>query len=145
MPLELHYQLEPNCRKQPPAEKEMRKQTHATLDEVFKWLMDGIFILRDNSVFSSNGKELAQRINKRRGSERGDLRIDLCYENKRRSINVSWVVWMVNSEMKIPEGNEIHHIDEDPTNNEWTNLICLTPEDHQKLHNKCLDDQFLNF
>ena len=37
---------------------------------------------------------------------------------------------------KYPNGVHIHHIDEDRVNNEITNLIALSPSEHQRLHQK---------
>ncbi len=34
----------------------------------------------------------------------------------------------------IPEGHQIHHIDENPKNNDIENLQCLTVSDHQRIH-----------
>lgn len=36
---------------------------------------------------------------------------------------------------EIPDGYDIHHIDEDKDNNELDNLLCVTPADHRILHN----------
>ena len=35
---------------------------------------------------------------------------------------------------KIPQGYVIHHLDGDKTNNNPSNLIALTPNDHSRLH-----------
>jgi hypothetical protein len=35
---------------------------------------------------------------------------------------------------EIPEGYHIHHIDFNPHNNEPSNLVALTPEEHVKVH-----------
>ena len=35
---------------------------------------------------------------------------------------------------KIPEGYEIHHLDNDPSNNDIKNLIALTGNEHKRLH-----------
>ena len=48
---------------------------NATVTEVCQWLVDGVFRVEDGKVFKGE-KELAQRINKRKGSERGDPRVD---------------------------------------------------------------------
>src|SRR5215469_4924479 len=42
-------------------------------------------------------------------------------------------VWM-HSNGKIPKGYHIHHIDGNHDNNDITNLQCLSPGDHQRLH-----------
>lgn len=35
---------------------------------------------------------------------------------------------------EIPEGMHIHHVDGNHENNDISNLICVSPEDHYKLH-----------
>lgn len=35
---------------------------------------------------------------------------------------------------QLPEGMEIHHLDQDKKNNKLSNLICLSASDHTKLH-----------
>lgn len=35
---------------------------------------------------------------------------------------------------KIPKGYHIHHIDGDPFNNDITNLMCVSPEEHGEIH-----------
>lgn len=34
----------------------------------------------------------------------------------------------------LPEGYEIHHIDHDPGNNDISNLMLVTPEEHKQIH-----------
>ncbi len=36
---------------------------------------------------------------------------------------------------KIPKGHHIHHIDGNPYNNELSNLMCVTAEQHGEMHN----------
>lgn len=105
-----------------------------TKQEVLEWLQDGIFTIADGEVYSSSGRKLTQRINKRRRCEHGDPRVDLVYGGKRTSIHVSHLIWMWNTGVVIPDGFEIHHRDEDPLNNAWSNLIAVHPMDHGKLH-----------
>jgi hypothetical protein len=38
---------------------------------------------------------------------------------------------------KIPLGMQIHHIDEDKTNNKIENLQLVTPLEHKRLHSGC--------
>lgn len=35
---------------------------------------------------------------------------------------------------KIPKGFQIHHIDGNPKNNGLSNLLCISFEEHKKLH-----------
>ena len=39
-----------------------------------------------------------------------------------------------NANGEIPKGHHIHHIDGDPYNNVLENLICLSEEEHAKIH-----------
>ena len=36
----------------------------------------------------------------------------------------------------IPDGCQIHHVDGDITNNEQSNLLALSNEEHSRLHNR---------
>lgn len=80
------------------------------------------------------GKELKPTLNLRKRSLRGDPRVDIFYNKQRKSINISHLVWMYHTRMVIPNGFEIHHIDENPENNNFSNLICVHCLDHLKLH-----------
>jgi len=105
-----------------------------TKQDILKWLQDGTFTIEDGKVYSSRGRELVQRINKRKRCEHGDPRVDLYYGGERASINVSHLIWMWHTNMVVPDGFEVHHRDEDPTNNNWTNLLAVHSLDHTKLH-----------
>lgn len=56
--------------------------------------------------------------------------------NKGKQFMVHRLVWEKHYG-KIPEGFQIHHIDEDKTNNEITNLRLVTPLEHKRIHSKC--------
>lgn len=105
-----------------------------TKQEILKWLRRNVFIVVDGEVYTRTGRKLKQRINKRRRCEHGDPRVDLCYKGKRISIHVSHLVWMSNTDCVLPDGFQVHHRDEDPTNNNFENLIAVHPLDHTKLH-----------
>jgi hypothetical protein len=66
--------------------------------------------------------------------DNGRAFIRLYWEKHRKAITVARLVWMSVTLRIIPGGYEIHHRDEDVTNNAWTNLYCLFEMDHQKLH-----------
>lgn len=102
--------------------------------EILEWLRDGVFSIDDGEVYTSLGRKLVQRINKRKRCEHGDPRVDLYYEGRRVSIHVSHLIWMWHTNAVLPDGFEIHHRDEDPTNNEFSNLIAVHPMDHNKFH-----------
>jgi len=42
---------------------------------------------------------------------------------------------------KIPKEHHIHHIDGNPNNNDISNLVCITVEEHAKIHN----DEFVKW
>ena len=58
------------------------------------------------------------------------LRID----GKRRTIVRSKLVWIAGSRRLVPPGFEIHHLDQNRYNDDWENLVALSPEDHNKFH-----------
>lgn len=105
----------------------------ASNSDVCRWLKEGVFEVVEGRVYK-NGREIPQRLNKRKGSNNGDPRVDLYHEAKRKSCHVSQLVWMQSSGVPIPQGFEIHHRDENPLNNQWDNLICVHSLDHIKLH-----------
>ena len=113
----------------------MSNYTLASKEVVLQWIIDGIFTVCSTGQIHKGNRILTPRVNKRRGMEGGDLRVDLRYKNKRRSVNVSHLVWMDNTHKVIPQDFEIHHRDEDSSNNSWNNLLCVHSLDHQKLHN----------
>lgn len=39
-------------------------------------------------------------------------------------------VWEFYSGQKVPPGHEVHHRDGNTFNNDFSNLVCLTPEEH---------------
>lgn len=106
-----------------------------TKQDVLKWLQDGVFyISEDGEIYTQSGRKLVQRINKRRRCEHGDPRVDLYYGGKRASVHVSHLIWMWHTNVVLPDGFQVHHRDEDPTNNKFSNLIAVHPLDHTKLH-----------
>lgn len=62
--------------------------------------------------------------------------------DKRKAIAVSRLLWMAATNSPIPRNFEIHHRDEDPSNDCWDNLICLHKSDHLKMHNEKLEIPF---
>jgi hypothetical protein len=118
----------------------------ATEQEVLEWIQSKKILVNEYSngrvdILKEsllNGqlsyKVLSQRINRRRGSRRGDARVDIRFKNLRRSMTVSRLVWMSNTGVLIPPGFEIHHRNEDCSDNRWKNLLCVFSLDHMKLH-----------
>lgn len=58
------------------------------------------------------------------------------------TIMYSRLIWMIGTGEKIPANYEIHHINEDHSNNAFSELICVHHIDHAKLHNKYADNVF---
>lgn len=112
------------------------KNTYEKNPEFILDLFDlDILIIEENPVRISNrGRVLKPTINFRKRSNRGDPRVDIWHKGKRKSINVSHLVWMYHTRTTLPPGFEIHHIDENPENNNFSNLICVHCLDHLKLH-----------
>lgn len=52
---------------------------------------------------------------------------------------LSRVVWETEVG-KIPDGCEIHHKDRNPTNNDISNLQCLTEAEHKEIHRQLLSE-----
>lgn len=75
------------------------------------------------------------------GNEEGYLFIRLYDQPKHRTLPVSQVVWIVGTQSTIPKGWEVHHRDGNIKNNSFSNLYCLHPVDHRKLHR---DDDLIN-
>lgn len=112
-----------------------RKYPFASMDDVLQWIRAGVFVVRGDEVFKGDRKLAVRRNTRRRcNNHEGDPRVDLWHDGKRRSCHISQLVWMSCSDAVIPAGWEIHHIDEDPDNNEFSNLVCVHPVDHAKLH-----------
>ena len=72
----------------------------------------------------------------RAGSHGFRNRVEIRYEGHKRTIYLNKLVYMAATRKPIPVGYQIHHIDEDNTNDVWSNLICVSIQDHLKLHSK---------
>lgn len=60
----------------------------------------------------------------------------LRFDGQRRTIVRSKLVYLAGARIPIPQGFEIHHLDEDKNNDGWSNLIMVTMADHRKIHNQ---------
>ena len=132
------------------------RYTTATKDELITWINNGwiqvkesedgdIAVFKLQTVDPSKSIipawiELTQRITKRNRSDRGSYRVDIHYNCKKASVYVSHLMWMTHTNQLIPQGWEVHHINEDPTDDRWENLLLVHPLDHLKLHKKPLTD-----
>jgi hypothetical protein len=100
---------------------------------VLELLKTGVFRVVSGEVYKGDRK-LAVRINRRRRMETGDPRVDLCFDGVQSSWHISHLVWMQETGQLIPPEFEIHHRDEDHSNNDFDNLLCVHKLDHAKLH-----------
>lgn len=57
----------------------------------------------------------------------------ICSTGKRERLHVA--VWKAKWGRDVPEGCVIHHLDWNKNNNSAENLICLTTEEHERVHN----------
>jgi len=48
-------------------------------------------------------------------------------------------LWEKINGKKIPTGHHIHHLDNDKTNNDIKNLLCLSPQEHFDIHKENLE------
>lgn len=55
-------------------------------------------------------------------------------KGKRRTFSISRAVWMRHTRRRIPPLFQVHHIDEDPSRNDWDNLAPIFKGDHPKFH-----------
>ena len=69
-------------------------------------------------------------------------RIEIWYGGRRRTIVLSRLIYLAATRQPIPQQHEIHHIDGNRKNDVWSNLICLSIADHQKMHNNSADVPF---
>lgn len=56
-----------------------------------------------------------------------------CTSGNRKRLHIA--VWEREHGVAVPPGCVIHHLDWDKTNNDINNLICLTIQEHERLHN----------
>lgn len=56
--------------------------------------------------------------------------------NRSRVIGVHVLIWIVGHGRSLPDGCEVHHIDEMPEHNGFDNLAAVYAGDHGKLHGR---------
>lgn len=62
-----------------------------------------------------------------------------------RTIMRNKLAWMAGAKALVPAGFEIHHDDENHSNDAWHNLICLHALDHRKQHARCQQPEEVPF
>lgn len=53
---------------------------------------------------------------------------------RRRNVTIARAVWMVSRGSVVPERCEIHHMNEDSSDNRDVNLVCVHEADHGLVH-----------
>jgi hypothetical protein len=53
---------------------------------------------------------------------------------RRNAKGLHVAIWEYFSGKKVPKGWIVHHVDENPGNNEYNNLDCVSAKEHRKLH-----------
>lgn len=57
----------------------------------------------------------------------------VCTSGSRKRLHVA--IWEHEHGMEVPPGCVIHHLDWNKSNNDIENLICVSIEEHEKIHN----------
>lgn len=57
----------------------------------------------------------------------------VCTSGERKRLHVA--MWEAKYGREVPEGCVIHHLDWNKSNNTVENLVCLTVEEHERIHN----------
>ena len=109
------------------------KQLQITDTEILSLLINGTYRvdLETGKVYGRLGVEIVQE-SSGRYSEYLSVRVKT--RGTRRKVQVSLLVWMAGTLSQKPMTWEIHHRDGNTHNNAFTNLLCLHPTDHRKLH-----------
>jgi hypothetical protein len=74
-----------------------------------------------------NGKEYATF-----PDHNGYIFFRVVIQGKRRTFSMSRAVWMKHARRRIPPRFEVHHINEDNSDNAWENLAPIYKPDHPK-------------
>ena len=61
-------------------------------------------------------------------------------EGRKGAKGLHVAVWEYYSGQKVPKGYEVHHIDGNPFNNDFSNLECVSPSEHRERHKESLDE-----
>ena len=60
----------------------------------------------------------------------------MCVQQERRGRDYTQLCGKSTGGREVPAGCVIHHLDWNKTHNEVSNLICVTTEEHEMIHNK---------
>jgi len=93
---------------------------------------EGFYQVSENGDIRSLSRNFKLR---RTGLQDGHVRIMLLQNGERKNYRVHTLVYRA-FVGEIPEGHDIHHIDEDKSHNNFRNLGTLKMEEHRSLHSK---------
>lgn len=103
-----------------------------TRQEVLDLFNQGNYIadIETGKVYSRKGKELYTFSSKRSPN----LWVRIFKHPGYRCTPIAHIIWMVGTGFVVPDGWEVHHRNLNPLDNRFTNLLCVHPLDHDKLH-----------
>lgn len=116
--------------------RKWRKLSQADIIALFR---QGVYTadLENGTISNGKGKPLRTYLGGKpdpNGEREDRLFYSLHYKDQRCKVAVSVCIWLAGSGIPIPAGFQVHHRDQNPRNNAWTNLFALFSLDHFKLH-----------
>jgi len=112
-----------------------------TNEDVLRMLNAGKYVVDVDKGIGYGNRNRHRPIHVHVGGKTGNYCYVRLYDAPRsRGIPLAWVVWMAATRCPIPPDFEVHHCDEDPLNNSFTNLVCIHKNDHLKLHGKSCEE-----
>lgn len=95
-------------------------------------LLGELHVDLDTAKVTKSGKQLRVRYNTGRQGSRAA--VEICHDTGKRTIHLHRLVYLAGTQALIPDGFEVHHVDEDHLNNAFSNLVAVSEDDHKKLH-----------
>ena len=86
--------------------------------------------LAEGTIFNRWGKEVRWY----KGNAENHRFVRIYGNGGSRATSIHRIIWIVGCRTSIPVGWEVHHRNLDCTDNRFSNLFCLHPVDHRKLH-----------
>lgn len=109
-------------------------------DEIISMIESGeIVVDLSNGNVTRNGKPKAATVVGDDSKNGTRYRYEFWIGSRRRTILRSKLVYMAGTGKPVPEGFEIHHLDEDRYNDAFFNLIAVSTEDHLKIHRQAAE------
>lgn len=80
------------------------------------------------------GKPLARENPASFGGKTNRDCIRISVKGKRRHVSVAKAIWMFDRRATVPKMCEVHHSNEDSSDNRGVNLVCIFEADHHLVH-----------